>query len=84
MKSSSTWAQGVRGACQEEQGEDGGVMSDKTISPRILNPREFRLKPGVYCGDTTYILLSCSATLYEHNLGHGNLIEISVENDGLQ
>lgn len=66
-------------------------MSDKTIytkdSIESKNPREFvRLKPGVYCGDTTYstqlVVELFSNSLDEHNLGHGNLIEISVENDG--
>lgn len=64
---------------------------DKTLytndSIESKNPREFvRLKPGVYCGDTTYctqlVVELFSNSLDEHNLGHGDVIEITVNDDG--
>ena len=63
-------------------------MSDKTLytndSIESKDPREFvRLKPGVYCGDTTYctqlVVELFSNSLDEHNLGHGNDINITVD-----
>lgn len=49
-----------------------------------LEPREFvRLKPGVYAGDCTYstqlIVELFSNSLDEHNLGHGNRIDITYD-----
>ena len=46
-----------------------------------LSPLEFtRLRPGVYCGDTTYstqlLIEILSNAIDEYNLGHGNVIEI--------
>lgn len=51
-----------------------------------LEPREFvRLKPGVYAGDCTYstqlIIELFSNSLDEHNLGHGNRIDISYDKE---
>lgn len=64
-------------------------MADKTLytqdSIQSLDPREFtRLKPGVYCGDTTYstqlLVEAVSNSVDEYRLGHGN--EINVEING--
>ena len=54
-----------------------------------LSPLEFtRLRPGVYCGDTTYpnhlIVELVSNAVDEHNLGHGNKIYIHVYKDNNQ
>ena len=51
-----------------------------------LSPLAFtRLRPQVYCGDTTYatqlLVEILSNSVDEARLGHGNLIEISVNND---
>ena len=53
-----------------------------------LSPLEFtRLRPGVYCGSTEYstqlIVELFSNALDEHNLGHGNTIKITVDNDNV-
>lgn len=62
-------------------------MKDKKIyteeSIKSLSPREFtRLRPGVYCGSTEYstqLLKEIFANaLDEHNIGHGDLIEVNV------
>ena len=50
-----------------------------------LSPLEFtRLRPGVYCGDTTYstqlLIEILSNAIDEYNLGHGNVIEIFCDN----
>ena len=52
-------------------------------SIKSLSPRDFtRLRPGVYCGSTEYstqlIKELFANSLDEHNIGHGNLIEISL------
>lgn len=63
-------------------------MIDKTLydenSIESLDPREFtRLKPGVYCGDTTYstqlLIEIFSNAVDEYRLGHGNKIEVSLK-----
>lgn len=51
-----------------------------------LSPLEFtRLRPGVYAGDTTYstqlLVEILSNAIDEFRLGHGNLIEIKINND---
>ena len=53
-----------------------------------LSPLAFtRLRPGVYCGSTEYstqlIIELFSNALDEHNLGHGDVIEISVSKDNV-
>ena len=62
-------------------------MADKTLytqdSIQSLDPREFtRLKPGVYCGDTTYstqlLVEAVSNSVDEYRLGHGNIIEVQA------
>lgn len=63
-------------------------MADKTLydkdSIQSLSPREHvRLRPGMYIGatkDPTQLLVEIfSNALDEHNLGHGNLIEVGVD-----
>lgn len=63
-------------------------MADKTLytkdSIKSISPREFtRLHPGTYCGSTEYstqLLRELFAnSLDEHNIGHGNLIEIFID-----
>lgn len=51
-----------------------------------LSPLEFtRLKPGVYAGDTTYstqlAVEILSNAIDEFRLGHGNQIDITIDND---
>lgn len=51
-----------------------------------LSPLAFtRLRPGVYCGDTTYstqlLVEILSNAVDEFRLGHGNLIEIIINKD---
>lgn len=62
-------------------------MADKTLytqdSIQSLDPREFtRLKPGVYCGDTTYstqlLVEAVSNSVDEYRLGHGNEINVEI------
>ena len=53
-----------------------------------LSPLEFtRLRPGVYCGSTEYstqlIIELFSNALDEHNLGHGNIIKVTVDKDNV-
>ena len=60
-------------------------MYDKN-SIESLSPLQFtRLRPGVYCGDTTYpnhlIVELVSNAVDEHNLGHGDKIYIHVYKD---
>ena len=63
-------------------------MTDKTLydkdSIQSLSPREHvRLRPGMYIGatkDPTQLVVEIfSNALDEHNLGHGNLIEVGVD-----
>ena len=63
------------------------MAKDKTLyteqSIESLSPLEFtRLKPGVYCGDTTYstqlLVEIFSNAVDEFRLGHGNKIEVSI------
>lgn len=63
-------------------------MKDKTLydkdSIQSLSPREHvRLRPGMYIGttkDSTQLVVEIfSNALDEHNLGHGNLIEVAVD-----
>lgn len=65
-------------------------MSNQYTAESIesLSPLEFtRLRPGVYCGSTEYstqlIVELFSNALDEHNLGHGNKIKITVDNDNV-
>ena len=67
-----------------------GKEKDKSLyneqSIQSLKPREFtRLKPGVYCGDTTYstqlLVEILSNAIDEHRLGHGDIISIKVNKD---
>ena len=63
-------------------------MKDKTLydkdSIQSLSPREHvRLRPGMYIGatkDPTQLVVEIfSNALDEHNLGHGNIIEVAVD-----
>lgn len=52
-----------------------------------LDPREHvRLRPGMYAGDLSnpnqLLLEIFSNALDEHNIGHGNVIDVSVSDDG--
>lgn len=65
-------------------------MSNQYTAESIesLDPLAFtRLRPGVYCGSTEYstqlIVELFSNALDEHNLGHGNEIKITVDNDNV-
>lgn len=60
---------------------DNTLYTEKSIES--LSPLEFtRLRPGVYCGDTTYstqlLVEIISNSVDEHRLGHGNLIEVFI------
>ena len=51
-----------------------------------LSPLEFtRLKPGVYCGNTTYatqlLVEIFSNAVDEFTLGHGNIIDVEINGD---
>ena len=51
-----------------------------------LSPLEFtRLRPGVYCGDTTYstqlLVEIISNSVDEFRLGHGNQIDVTIKGD---
>ena len=53
-----------------------------------LSPLEFtRLRPGVYCGDTTYstqlLVEILSNAIDEFNLGHGNIIDIKIKDNNI-
>ena len=62
----------------------GKLYDEKSIES--LSPLEFtRLRPGVYCGDTTYstqlaveIFSNC---VDEYNAGHGSQIEVIIDKD---
>lgn len=63
-------------------------MIDKTLytenSIESLDPLSFtRLKPGVYCGDTTYatqlLVEIFSNAVDEYTLGHGNKIDVEIQ-----
>lgn len=63
------------------------MTTDKTLytknSIESVDPREFtRMKPGVYCGDTTYstqlVVEIFSNAVDEYRLGHGDLIEVGI------
>ena len=65
-------------------------MADKKLytkdSIESLTPLEFtRLRPQVYCGDTSYstqlLVEIISNSIDEYRLGHGNKIEVKVEED---
>lgn len=61
------------------------LYNEKSIES--LSPLEFtRLRPGVYCGDTTYstqtLIEILSNSVDEHRLGHGNRIEIEINSSG--
>ena len=62
----------------------GNLYTDKSIES--LSPLEFtRLRPGVYAGDTTYATQLAveifSNAVDEFRLGHGNVIEITIDGD---
>lgn len=66
-------------------------MADKTLytkdSIESLSPRDFcRLRPGVYCGDTTYssqlLIEIVSNAIDEYSIGHGNKILVDYKDDG--
>ena len=67
-------------------------MADKLYdkhSIESLDPLAFtRLKPGVYCGDTTYatqlLIEILSNSIDEFRLGHGNKIEIDIDKDKIR
>ena len=63
---------------------------DKTLytkeSIESLSPLEFtRLRPGVYCGDTTYatqlLVEIISNSIDEFRLGNGNQIDVTIDKD---
>lgn len=64
-------------------------MSDKLYNEKSiesLSPLEFtRLRPGVYAGDTSYstqlLVEILSNAIDEFRLGHGNQIDIDINND---
>lgn len=61
------------------------LYNDKSIES--LSPREFtRLRPGVYCGSTTYstqlLIEIVSNAIDEFAVGHGDTINVFVKNDG--
>jgi len=65
-------------------------VADKKLytkdSIESLTPLEFtRLRPQVYCGDTSYstqlLVEIISNSIDEYRLGHGNKIEVKVEED---
>ena len=70
---------------------DGGKSLNKSNlytkdSIESLSPLEFtRLRPGVYCGDTTYstqlLVEIISNAIDEFRLGHGSEIEVCVNGD---
>ena len=60
------------------------LYNEKSIES--LSPLEFtRLRPGVYCGDTTYstqlLVEIVSNAIDEFRLGHGNQIDIHINDD---
>lgn len=60
------------------------LYDEKSIES--LSPLEFtRLRPGVYCGDTTYatqlLIEIVSNAVDEFRLGHGNVIKVDITND---
>lgn len=60
------------------------LYDEKSIES--LSPLEFtRLRPGVYCGDTTYstqlLIEIVSNAIDEFRLGHGNQIDVVVDKD---
>lgn len=64
------------------------MIKDKTLytedSIESLSPLEFtRLRPGVYCGDTTYstqlLVEVFSNAVDEFRLGHGSQIDVAIE-----
>ena len=60
-------------------------MNDKKLytkdSIESLSPLEFtRLRPGVYAGDTTYSTQLLVEIVDEFRLGHGNVIDIEIDN----
>ena len=66
------------------------MIKDKTLytedSIESLDPREFtRLRPQVYCGDTTYatqlLIEIFSNAVDEYRLSHGSKIEVNIDKD---
>ena len=65
---------------------DNKLYDEKSIES--LSPLEFtRLRPGVYCGDTAYstqlVVEIVSNSVDEFRLGHGNRIDVKIDNDRL-
>lgn len=57
-------------------------------SIQSLTPREHvRKRPSMYCGDTStpnqLMMELFSNALDEHNIGHGNIIDVSIDKSGL-
>jgi len=64
--------------------ENKNLYTENSIES--LDPRSFtRLKPGVYCGDTTYatqlLIEIISNSIDEFRLGHGNQIDVTIDKD---
>ena len=64
--------------------KDKKLYDEKSIES--LSPLEFtRLRPGVYCGDTTYptqlLVEIISNAVDEYRLGHGNQIDVTINGD---
>ncbi len=64
----------------------GKLYDEKSIES--LDPRSFtRLKPGVYCGDTTYstqlLIEIISNAIDEFQLGHGKQINVLIDKDNV-
>ena len=62
----------------------GKLYTENSIES--LDPLTFtRLKPGVYCGDTTYatqlLIEIISNSIDEFRLGHGNQIDVTIDKD---
>ena len=65
---------------------DNKLYDEKSIES--LSPLDFtRLRPGVYCGDTAYstqlVVEIVSNSVDEFRLGHGNRIDVKIDNDRL-
>ena len=65
----------------------GKLYDEKSIES--LSPLEFtRLRPGVYCGDTTYstqlLIEIFSNAVDEFNAGHGNQIDVEIREDKIR
>lgn len=66
--------------------QTGKLYDEKSIES--LSPLEFtRLRPGVYCGDTSHstqlLVEIVSNAVDEFRLGHGNRIDVTIHDSGL-